>query len=329
MDSQDGTPSPPPFPPSKESPMDRRFGSRAVAIVLVLGCAPGADNSSVQTGSPLDGTRGPESRYLDAHGLRLHYVEWGNPEGRPLLLLHHVNSHARTWDHFARRMSRDYRVIALDMRGHGDSDWAEAGRYSTEDYASDVTALAEALQLEGIVALGGSTGGRVALAFAALNPHRTAALIMEDVGAVRPASIAGNFSARLARGDPAFDTVEEWADQLRGNNTRTPRDIFHHLAVHGTRPGPDGQLVLKRDPAILADLRPLELWHYVEAIDVPLLLVLGSESSIVGEDQQGRFREIRPDVEIVTVQDAGHIVVHDRVEAFEEVVRTFLRRNDL
>ncbi len=271
----------------------------------------------------------PRSGGFQSDGIDLHYVEWGAAESPPMILLHHINSHARTWDRFARSMRDDFRVIALDLRGHGDSDWAEAGRYTTEDYAADVAALVRHLDLQPAVVLGGSTGGRVGLVYAARNPDQVSALIMEDVGAVRPQEIAGNFAAQLARGDPEFDTEAEWAEELRGSNRRADAEVFSLLAMHGTQRLPSGKLGLKRDPAVLADLRPLELWDAVRELRAPLLLILGAESTIVGPDQTEMFRAIRPDVEIVTIPDAGHIVVHDQPDRFEEAVRGFLGRRRL
>ena len=169
----------------------------------------------------------------------------------------------------------------------------------------------------------------MALVTGALHPDRLAALIMEDVGAVRPASISQGFADRVAGGDPDFDTVEEWARSLQARNERTPYHCFQHLARHGTKRLPTGKLGLKRDVLIQRDFVPLELWHYVERVRAPFLLLVGSESAIVGPDQQTRFRQIRPDIEIVTVQGAGHIIVHDKPEEFERAVLDFLRRHAL
>lgn len=268
-------------------------------------------------------------RYFRAGTLRLHYLEWGARSATPLILLHHVSSHAHTWDHFASRMSLDYRVLALDMRGHGDSQWAGVGNYTTEHYASDVAALVEHLNLERVIVLGGSLGGRVALVYAAQHSQRVAALIMEDVGAVRPPAISQGFADRVAAGDPEFDTVEEWAQHLRGQNRRTPMELFLHNARHGTKRLLNGKLGLKRDVAIQLDFVPLELWRYVEKVRAPFLLLIGSESTIVGQDQQERFRQIVPNISIVTIQGAGHIIVHDKPEEFEGTVRGFLTSHGL
>ena len=267
--------------------------------------------------------------YFESGRLTIHYLDWGDEGATPLVLLHHVSSQAHTWDAFAQRMSADYRVLALDMRGHGDSEWAGEGNYTTEHFASDVAALVEHLGLEGVVVLGGSLGGRVALVYAAQHPDNAAALIMEDVGAVRPPSISQGFADRIAAGDPEFDTVEEWAEQLRGQNERTPREYYRRNAGYATKRLPNGKLGLKRDHLIQRDFVALELWSYVEAVRAPFMLLIGSESTIVGEDQQQRFRELAGDISMVTVQDAGHIIVHDKLDEFESAVRDFLKAHGL
>ena len=73
----------------------------------------------------------------------------------------------------------------------------------------------------------------------------------------------------------------------------------------------------------------LELWNYVEEVRAPFMLLIGSESTIVDEDQQQRFRQIVPDISMVTVQDAGHVIVHDKLDEFESTVRSFLKTHSL
>jgi pimeloyl-ACP methyl ester carboxylesterase len=162
-----------------------------------------------------------------------------------------------------------------------------------------------------------------------MNPDHVAALVMEDVGAVRPQSIAQGYTDRLAAGDQEFDSVEEWVQENRGPNTRASIELTRHLWTYNTKQLPNGKFGLKRDPMIQMDMRPLELWHYVEEVEAPLLLVLGSESTIVGQDQKDRFLEIRPDVEIITIPEAGHIVVHDQPDEFERTIREFLTRHGI
>lgn len=265
-----------------------------------------------------------KDRYFNSEDLKIHYLEWGDPSNTAMILLHHIGSQAHVWDNFAQNMSQEYFILAMDMRGHGDSDWAGEGKYTTEHYASDVEALVDHLGLKNIVMLGGSTGGRVALVYAAQQPKKVTHLIMEDVGAVRPDSISQGFAKRIAAGDAELDTVEEWAKKLQGKNLRASYDVFLHNANHSVRRLTNGKLGLKRDPAIQRDFVPLELWHYVEKITAKFLLMIGTESNIVGKDQQDRFVEIIPNIQIVPIEDAGHIIVQDRPREFESVIRTFL-----
>lgn len=269
-------------------------------------------------------TPSPKDRYFQSGALTLHYLEWGPARATPLVLLHHVGSQAHAWDQFAGRMAAGYRVLALDMRGHGDSQWAGLGNYTTEHYASDVAALVQHLKLARVIILGGSLGGRVAMVYAALHPKNVAALIMEDVGVVRPREIAQGFAERVAAGDPELDTVEEWAENLRGTNQRTPVEFFLHNARHATKGLPNGKLGLKRDPLIQRDFVPLELWNYMEKVQAPLLLLLGSESTIVSSEQRDRMVGMVADGTAMTIQGAGHIIVHDKPEEFERAVRRFL-----
>jgi hypothetical protein len=90
---------------------------------------------------------GPSSSFYISQRLKLHYVDWGNESAPPMLLIHGGRDHARSWDWVARDLRRDYHVIAPDLRGHGDSDWAIGGMYSQSEFVLDVTQLVEALEL--------------------------------------------------------------------------------------------------------------------------------------------------------------------------------------
>ena len=100
--------------------------------------------------------------------------------------------------------------------------------------------------------------------------------------------------------------------------------MFLHNANHSVKRLTNGKLGLKRDPAIQRDFVPLEPWHYVEKITAKFLLMIGTESNIVGKDQQDRFVELIPNIQIVPIEDAGHIIVQDRPKEFESEIRTFL-----
>ena len=137
-------------------------------------------------------------RFVTVNGLRLHYLERGTADKPALILVHGNERHAHTFDHIAPEFTRDYRVIALDMRGHGDSAWSPEAAYLVEDHVKDLTAVIQELGLKRVTLWGNSTGGRVVQVYAGLNPGMVERVISEDVGPERPEDISG-FAKRVAR----------------------------------------------------------------------------------------------------------------------------------
>src|SRR5690348_15903304 len=103
----------------------------------------------------------PEDRFVRVNRLRLHYHDWGNVDAPPLLLPHGLTGKAWNFAAFARRIRDLLHVMALDVRGHGESDWASDGAYQFSHQAADVAAFADALSLDRFRLLGTSMGGMI------------------------------------------------------------------------------------------------------------------------------------------------------------------------
>src|SRR2546423_8583560 len=121
-------------------------------------------------------------RTIVLNGQRFHYTEWGASTAPPLVMLHGVTGHARTWDEEAAALAARYRVLALDQRGHGDSDPSPNADYTVATLSADVTAFADTLGLPRFSLVGLSMGGRVAIAFAGQAPRRVDRLVIVDIG---------------------------------------------------------------------------------------------------------------------------------------------------
>ena len=115
-------------------------------------------------------------RFLTLDGRRIHYLDWGDESAPPLLLLHGSLLHAHTWDPVARGLADQYRVIAPDWRGHGESDWAKT--YSPDDALGDLEALIGTLGLARFALVGNSIGGRFAPVYAATHPDQVTHVVM-------------------------------------------------------------------------------------------------------------------------------------------------------
>ncbi|MGZ6931307.1 MAG: alpha/beta fold hydrolase, partial [Acidimicrobiia bacterium] len=125
-------------------------------------------------------TTRPDSHTVEVRGLRFHFVDWGRPDLPPVLFLHGFSGHCRTWDHAAASLGDVFRVVALDQRGHGDSDWA--GLYGSRPMVDDVAAFADAVGLARFSLVGASMGGVNAYCFAAEHPERVERLAVVDIG---------------------------------------------------------------------------------------------------------------------------------------------------
>jgi len=267
----------------------------------------------------------PQDRFVTVNGLRIHFLDWGSDNKPPLILLHGIGRVAHTFDHLAGHFSRDYHVIAVDMRGHGDSGWDPQGAYLVEDYVKDIEGMATQLQLRNIVIWGNSTGGRVAQVFAGLHPELVAGVISEDVGPERPREIADSGTNRMRQEDErGWASEEELLAQLKASNARTSEEVLGAYVRYGSKRRPDGRVIWKRDPNIANGFVPTELWRFVREIKAPIIYVLGGRSTIVPAATQQQLKQTLPQVQIVTMPGLGHYPSEENTKDFLEIVDKFL-----
>jgi len=266
-------------------------------------------------------------RFVTVNGLRIHYLDFGGDGKQPLIMLHGIGRVAHTFDHVARHFNQNYHVMAVDMRGHGDSDWDPKAAYLVEDYVKDIEGLAQQLRLRNIVIWGNSTGGRVAQVFAGLHPDLVAAVIAEDVGPERPREIADGFTSRLKQEDEkGWATEDELFAQLKTGSPRTADEILRAYAHFGSKKRPDGRVIWKRDPGIGNGFVPTELWRFVRQIKSPIIYVLGGRSTIVPAATQEELRKTLPQVQIVTMPGLGHYPSEENPKDFLPIVDGFLAK---
>jgi pimeloyl-ACP methyl ester carboxylesterase len=312
--------------------VDNRFGLRhpAAAMSRVVSLAALTISMLIAGHAATAQTPAAPARYEDrtvtVGGLRVHYLDWGNPTRPAMVLLHGIARHAHTFDHIAVDFARDYHVIAPDMRGHGDTSWSPEGAYLVEDYVKDLEGLLQQLGIRRVTLLGNSTGGRVVQVFAGLHPEAVERLIVEDVGPERPQNIADAFARRVQQEANGWASEDELVKQLVMQNRRTPESILRTYAHFGVKPRPDGRLVWKRDPNLVKGFVSTELWSYVSKITSPTLYVIGGGSRIVPPEAQQRLKQTLPNCEIVTMPALGHYPNEEDTTGFLSIANRFLKR---
>ena len=272
----------------------------------------------------------PRDHTVTLDGLALHYCEWGTADARPLVLLHGITGHARTWDHLATALQPGYRVIALDQRGHGDSQWAPGADYSVAAMAADVERLADHLGLGRFLLLGLSMGGRVSIGFAGAHPERVEQLVIVDIGPDIAPEGMERIRGTIGTAPERFTTEEEAVAYVRRANPLYDEAELRRRVAHGLTRAPDSGLAWKYDKAIREAMRldtrreVMNLWEPLARITCPTLLVRGSESDILSPEIAKRMLASLPDGRMVEIVGAGHTVPGDQPEAFAAAVRSFL-----
>jgi esterase len=265
-------------------------------------------------------------RFISVNGLRLHYLEWGSSAKLPLLLLHGIGRDAHSFDHIAPSFADEYHVVAVDLRGHGDSSWHPAGAYLVDDFVSDIERLVEQLRLADLVVLGNSTGGRVAQVYAGRHADRVRALIVEDVGPERPKDIAAGFARRVQEEANGWKSEAELLAHLKAQSSAVSDDLLRAHVRSATKRRDDGRLVWKRDPKLVNGFVPTELWADVRRISSPALYLLGGKSTIVSAETQAEIARTIPKVEIVVMPGIGHYPHLEAPAEYVRLVKDFLAR---
>ena len=268
---------------------------------------------------------------IELRGLRFHYRDWAGPKpgARDLILLHGYTGHARSWDAFAAEMASDYRVLALDQRGHGETGWAPPDRYGTFEMVADLEAFVAALGLDEFVLLGLSMGGIVAIEYAGRRPSALARLVIVDIAPEIATQGMRNITASVARSD-VFESVEDAFARAREDNPTPPEAHHLHRVRHSLMRTEDRKWTYRydralRDPSLVRP-RPSvdEGWRSVAAIDVPTLLIRGAASDILDRSAADRMVRDIPDCRFVEVEGSGHSVPLDAPDGFLRAARGFL-----
>jgi pimeloyl-ACP methyl ester carboxylesterase len=272
---------------------------------------------------PRDGTA-----ILD--GLRFHFLDWGLEGESPLLLLHGGAQTAHSWDEVAPDLARDHHVLALDQRGHGDTEWAPDGRYRREDFVGDVRRFLDERDWPVATIMALSLGGLNAIAFAATHPARMAGLIVVDVTPTINETGGKAIAAQL--GMREFASFEEAVARAQAFNPLRSAENIRMRLGHALRQTPEGRWAYKFDPRIGSGGLETDferLWEQVRAIRCPTLLVRGAQSAILSREAAARFVRELPGSTVVEVPGAGHSVMGDNPSGFLAAVRPFFVRHGL
>jgi esterase len=273
----------------------------------------------------------PEHRHVRIDGMRFHYLDWPGATSPAIVFLHGGALTAHTWDLVCTALRKGYRCIALDQRGHGDTEWSPSMDYSRDAHCRDLAAFVDSLWLGNFVLVGQSMGGVNALTFTARNPTLVRALVLVDVGP--DVDVEGvRRIADFVRAPAELPSIEDFVERAVAFNPRRKRELLRRSLVHNLRRLPDGNWTWKYDRRPYMDgnfferkmLEMRMLWSDVHCVRCPTLVVGGAESESFTPARAKRLAEELPDGRWTTVANAGHNVQGDNPAGLSDAIRDFL-----
>jgi pimeloyl-ACP methyl ester carboxylesterase len=259
------------------------------------------------------------ANYGMVNGLRLRYLEWGrpgalHPNELTIVCVHGYTSSAEAFNALARRIQDRAHIIAMDVRGHGESAWSPDGAYQYADQAGDLAALVDQLGIERFVLIGTSMGGIIAMVYAGQHGDRLRGLVLNDIGPDVEAG-SGRITQTVGSRPNDFASLDEAMQYRRETSPITagrPLADQEETARGVLRERPDGRWAWKMDPAYIEQRvkqgppkRP-PLWPVLETLQCPTQLVWGTDSDVLSEAQAKRMVAALPKGELVSVPGIGH-----------------------
>jgi pimeloyl-ACP methyl ester carboxylesterase len=276
--------------------------------------------------------------FTGPQGLRLAAGVAGEPGSRPVVFFHGGGQTRHAWgttlDVLA---SEGWRAYSVDLRGHGDSDWAPDGDYTLDAFSADVQAVATSLD-ELPVLVGASLGGIASLAAVGESPEPIArALVLVDVAPRIDREGADRIGAFMMTNIDGFESLEAVADAVAAYNPHRPRPTDLSGLKKNVRQRADGRWVWHWDPAFMVGrfgspdetrtsvIQPERLEEAARTLTMPVLLVRGRMSDLLTDDGSRQFLDLVPHAGFVEVGGAGHMVAGDRNDLFNDAIVQFLR----
>ena len=270
-----------------------------------------------------------QEKLVTVNGVRLRYLDWGTVGEMPLVCLHGHTGQAHIWDEFAEAMSSHFHVLAVDQRGHGESDWTSAG-YARDRFVEDLAAFVDALKLPKFVLAGLSMGGWHSLLYTPDHQERVERIIIVDIAP--EASPQRQQAAPRPPTPMEFPSLDAGVAWMREGNPWATDARLRKDAEEKLRQGQDGMWTWKADSSLFNNVLPdhtdqtliARYWKGIDTITCPILEVRGAESDLVADETIESMKRRGKQFTSVDIAGAGHVVTVDKPYEFIEATRDFL-----
>ncbi len=265
--------------------------------------------------------------------LEIFYRRFGKPGACPVLIVHGLSYFSYDWIAVAHALAKDREVVAIDMRGFGDSGRSPERHYRLKDFSGDLIAVLDHLQWPRAILVGHSMGGRVSLCTAAWHQQRVAGLAAVDFAPDVAAEGRMGVAQRIGNQPDFFESVDH-ALQYHGHNPALPADAPLRKRYEAFLKPVDGKFELKRDLHFRDGFRDVlqgikqapeaDLWSMVRGLTMPTLFLRGSHSDMFAPETMDKLRRENPRCEVQEI-DGGHNLAGDNPQALTAMLQTFFQ----
>ncbi|MGH7931817.1 MAG: alpha/beta fold hydrolase [Candidatus Binataceae bacterium] len=273
----------------------------------------------------------PQSHQTILGRMRFHYLDWGTKGRQPIIFLHGGGLNAHTWDLVCLMLRHEYHCLALDQRGHGDSEWEPTADYSFDTQVRDIEHFVEKLDLKRPLLVGHSMGGFAAMGYAIKHASTLAGVILVDVapelnpeGSVRIRDFIDQ--------DRELESVDAFVERALKFNPRRNRQLLRRSLLHNLRQLPNGKWTWKHDPNRMSPdfhKERIERASYISesaaSISCPTLVMRGARSDVLTDEGAQKFAAAIPNGRWIQIGDAGHTIQGDNPRGLLEAMRPFMR----
>jgi esterase len=285
--------------------------------------------SAKHAGLDLPAVELPESHHTVIGRMRLHYLDWGTKGCPPILLLHGGGLNAHTWDLVCLMLRDRYHCVALDQRGHGDSEWEPTADYRFDAQVDDLEGFIERLKLHRPLLVGHSMGGFAAMGYAIRHAATMAGLVLVDIAP--ETSMNGSLKIRnFITQDRELDSVDDFVERALKFNPMRNRQLLRRSLLHNLRQLPNGKWTWKHDPKRIPKnfqsehlVRKTMIMESASAIVCPTLVLRGERSDVLSDDNAREFAASVPKGRWLRVENAGHTIQGDNPRALLDALEPF------
>ena len=254
-------------------------------------------------------------KFVNANGLRLHYLDYGNDGAPWAVCVHGLTGNAHNFDALAGVLAAKYHVISVDVRGRGDSNWGPPTEYLPQNYVTDLAKMLEELRVARASLIGTSMGGIISMMYAGGWPERVERLAINDIGPEIDPVGAARIASYVGEAPERFKDIGEVVKYYKENYPAMAKladSVVAEQVKWSVKPGTDGNLAWKMDPNVRRPLRGgtaqqrLDLWVPYARIACPILIVRGADSDILDRATASRMCKVLKRAKVVEVPGVGH-----------------------